>query len=219
MKKILGILLLCLSLATPSYASYIPYGILNDISFSTVINDWGWEVNFAAGYGADYINIDQLFHDISPDSYVMLASLNKSTQTFDVLAAALLSDVTYYTTQNELHFANGVNWYYNGGSMGFAGESDTINQYEADINGLDERDRLSWHTSANGLWDSYGTVPTELRFGWRSGSNLGLSDDTFIRYILVGQAPEPTTTPEPSTLALAALGLAGVFCLHRRLKK
>lgn len=216
MRRILAAILLCISLATAAHASYIPYGVMNDVSYATVTGSWGWTVNFATSYGSEHINIDMLFHDISPDSYVMIASLDTRTNNFDVLSAALLSDVTSYTSRNQLHFANGANWYYNGGSMGFVGEGDTLNQTEADVNGLTERDRLSWHTATNGAYGAYATLPTELLWGWRSGSNLGLYDSVFMRYVLVGQAPDPLATPEPSTFTLMALGLAGAVCLRRK---
>lgn len=151
-------------------AATLPYGVQNDIALNTVLNTWGWTITYRGDYNAT-VPISTLF--AGTGEYVMLAAIQDGYSTIEVLAAALKSEVMTYTALNVTHTSNGVNWYYNGGSLGFAGAGDTITQGSADTTGQSERDRLSWHTSGG-----YSFAPTQINGGWRAGSYTSLNSAT-----------------------------------------
>jgi hypothetical protein len=204
---------LVLSVSGFSNAGIIPFGVQDDISISTVTNDWGWSLCHQETYSTVGTTITNLFDNCTGD-YVMLASGLANSSILDVAAAALFSAVTTYTAQNNTHLANGVEWYHNGGSLGFAPQGATIYQNSADVNAsglhggsaIDSTSplRLSWHTAGG-----YESNPTQLNGGWRSGSNTGLnSAQNWNRYVFTANAP--SSVPEPSTLAIFALGIMGL---------
>lgn len=200
-------------------ANYNPTGVQNDVDYNAVING-GWSVVYKGFYGAT-ASIADVFGSIAAGSKVMLAAKQVNSSVFDVLAWAKLEEVTQYTAYNTTHLANGTEWYYNGGSMGFAGAGDTINQNSADINGSawqgsPERDRLSWHTAGQ---SSYGAAPTQIDGGWRAGTNIGLnSSSDWERYVLVANVA-PVPEPETYAMLLAGVGMVAAAAARRRRKQ
>ena len=196
-------------------ASYTPTGVQNDVDYNSVLNG-GWKIVYQGAYGAT-TSISDLFGSIAAGSKVMLAAKNIASSVFDVLAWAGLEEVTQYTGLNQTHQANGVEWYYNGYSMGFAGAGDTIQQNSADINGstwagTPERDRLSWHTSGG-----YNVLPTAVDGGWRAGSNIELNESQdWQRYVLVQDNIAPVPEPETYAMLLAGLAIMGAAAARRR---
>lgn len=197
-------------------ASYTPTGVQNDVDYNSVLNG-GWKVVYQGAYGGSF-SISDVFGSIAAGSKVMLAAKNIASSVFDVLAWAGLEEVTQHTAQNQTHQANGVEWYYNGGSMGFAGAGDTIQQSSADVNGSSfngtpsERDRLSWHTSGG-----YAAAPTTVNGGWRSGDNIWLnSSQDWQRYVLVQDNIAPVPEPETYAMLLAGLAIMGAAAARRR---
>lgn len=222
MKKLCSAAFLTTILTSSAIAGNIPIGVQNDVDYNTVLSNWGWEVIYRGDYSASG-NISDLFPGVTNGDYLMLAAIEDGSSSFDILAAALFEEVTTYTPYNTTHTANGSEWYYNGGSMGFAGLGDTIVQSSADINGSSwdgspEDDRLSWHTADdNGYNGAYTISPTSFIYGWRSGVNIGLNDSTnWDRVVLkyVGTAP----VPEPSTMLLFSAGILGLAGLRRKRK-
>lgn len=196
-------------------ASYTPTGVQNDVDYNSVLNG-GWKIVYQGAYGAA-ASIGDLFGSIAAGSKVMFAAKNIASSAFDVLAWAGLEEVTQYTGLNQTHQANGVEWYYNGYSMGFAGAGDTIQQNSADINGsawagTPERDRLSWHTSGG-----YGALPSAVQGGWRAGSNIMLNESQdWQRYVLVQDNIAPVPEPETYAMLLAGLAIMGAAAARRR---
>lgn len=198
-------------LASANAAAFLPVGPQNDVSYDTVVNTWGWSVIYRGDYNTN-VSLSDLF--AGAQQYVMLAAIHDGSLTFDVLAATTLADLQTYTPQNTTHLSNGAQWYYNGGSFGFAGANDTISQGSADVAGPDERDRLSWH----GLNQDYGTTPTGALYGWRSGDNTWLNDSSdWDRVVLT--ASFIAGIPEPSTWAMMILGFAGLGLIAYRRKQ
>jgi len=199
--------------ATGTYAALTPVGVQNDVLYSDVVGSWGWNVVSVSNYG-DSTAISALFNGLSASDKVMIGAMHAGSNTIDVLAAATLADITQYTGLNVTHVANGVEWYFNGYSMGFAGLGDVINQTSADTNGLNERDRLSWHTTmtANTFNQNSSLSPLYVYNGWRSGSNYNIYQGTDWQRVVF-----TTAVPEADTYAmmLAGLGLVG-FMARRR---
>lgn len=180
----------------------IPNGVQNDVALSTVTGAWGWTVAYQGDY-SQTVSIADMFANTT-GQYVMLAAHRKGSNTFEVLAAALKTDVQTYTPYNTTHTSNGVEWYYNNFSIGFAGLGDTIIQSSADINGsawsgTPERDRLSWHSGGS-------STPTAIFGGWRAGAFIELNSSTeWERFVLTGD--NLSAVPEPSSIALVCTAL------------
>ena len=191
-------------------AVYDPFGPQNDVSLSTVLSG-GWTMIYQGAY-SDFVTVATMFS--GADTYVMLGAMRTGSSIIDVLAATTLADLQTYTPQNVSHLSNGSQWYYNGGSFGFAGATDTILQYSADINGQDERDRLSWHAS-----DGYGTTPTQVIFGWRAGNNVNLNSSSDWQRVVFTTHSLTAAIPEPSTWAMMILGFTGVGYMAYRRKR
>ncbi len=194
-------------------ASVIPYGVQTNVDQNTVYNTWGWTIHWTDTYAADNISMSTMFGGLDSDDYVMLAAKHENSNEFALLAATTLAELTTHTQRHQTHASNGAEWYYNGGSMGFAGLGDTIHQSSADTNHTNAELRLSWHTHG-----SYTSSPTALQYGWRAGATTNLNSSTdWHRYVLV--ASQVQAVPEPTTLTLwGVLAMVGCGMSARRRK-
>jgi hypothetical protein len=194
----------------------VPFGPQNDVPLATVTGAWGWTQIYRDDYAVDSVPVATMFAGLG--THIMIGGIRDGSLTIDVLAATTVADFFTHTSEDATHASNGSQWYFNGGSLGFAGLGDTINQNQADINGLGERDRLSWHTNGpGGFIGEYSSPATHVRFGWRSGNNTGLNGSTEWDKIVFTGNFDAGVVPEPiSFLVWSMLGLVGLAALSRR---
>lgn len=196
-------------------AAFIPYGVQQNVAYSTVVGAWGWTLVYQGAYNQT-VGISALYAGVGSGDYVMYAARPVGSPTITLLSAADEADVRTVTGQNQTTASNGAEWYYNGGSIGFAGAGLAIFQNSADVNSsglhggttdLNGSTRLSWHTVGG-----YGNAPTQLNVGWRAGQTTSLNDSsTWERLVFVA-----TPVPEPSMATLGAIGLFGLLVRRRR---
>lgn len=205
---LVGLLLLC-SVTASGAATYLPVGPQANVFAGDVLNG-GWSIVYSQTIGTP-LGIDPANSILGEykDSLIMLAGREIGSDSFTVLAQALYYDVFYITNNGyddrySTHNANGAEWYYTPDwSWGFAPAGNGVDLYNADISNLEDPLRMSLHTM-----DGVG--------GWRIGTNTYLNDSTSWETVILVADSGNTPVPEPGTIVLLGIGLAGIAYASRR---
>jgi len=214
---------LVLSVSGLANAGLIPFGIHTNTSATTVTNTWGWDECFSTSSGSS-VSVSDALSGCTGDQ-LMMATRIAGTDNLLILAAASFSTVTAQTAflnnQQSTNSENGVDWYSNGYSWGFTDVGNLVRQNSADINlhaSYGNNIGMSWHTggnvASNSNWGQNSSVAmVSLRSGWafNNGNNFSSVQERVLFSL------NSVEVPEPSTLAIFALGIMGLA--SRRFKK
>jgi len=187
---------LVLSVSSFANAGLIPVGIQTDLDTNVLTNN-GWSLNFQSGWGSQAAHDYEMFAGIALDEYVFIGALDTGTNNIAVGSAVLYSDLLNYTLGNNTNDYNGASWYFREDySMGFAAIGETISLSSADTSSdTGSLSKLSWHMH-NGF-----------TAGYRVGNYTSNSNGQFQKVVFRASATE---VPEPTTLAIFALGIMGL---------
>ncbi|HTD04689.1 PEP-CTERM sorting domain-containing protein [Undibacterium sp.] len=204
LKKLIGVCcILAGALAMDANASfYNPFGPQQNVSQSVITNG-GWTQCYAGTMNLYIGNSAENVLSQCQGTYLMMAGRATGSDVFQLLAETTFADATFNTetgTQNT-HNSNGSDWYFaSNWSWGFTGAGEAVNLNQCDVSG--GADKMCLHT-INGAG------------GYRIGDNMGLNDSTsFEKVFFVSNGA--VDLPEPATLAMLGLGLAGICAARRK---
>ncbi len=189
--------------STAAFATpiFFPSGPQTNVALATVTAG-GWTQCYAETMAVSIGDAAENVLNVCDGEFLIMAGRETGSDSFLVLAAALLADAIFETGDtNTTHLANGSNWWYSDfWSWGFTAAGDTVDNALCD--GSDSPTSMCLHT---------------LSFvgGFRINNILFLNSSTeFEKVFFV--AADQVAAPEPGTLALLGVGLFGLGALRRR---
>ena len=219
---------LILAASSFSYAGIIPYGVQTNIDALTV-NNWGWNECYTEDeIGGQNSTTASISSSCNMD-YTMMGLFNTSTNKFEILAAGLTANVfndtpgIFGTTIGDgFNKSNGVNWFLFDnpasiyGGWGFFDEISTMRPRHCSTNSTPGKTFCMHMNDVDGVGD--GNSADDFIYDvYRVQNGGGSIYPNGSPYQVKFLETNDSEVPEPSTLAIFALGMIGLA--SRRFKK